>query len=510
MFRKFLLIFLLLLISLSNSFSISKPSIVWEKSYEFDSLTGIWLYSFAVFDHEIVSWVEGMNIKSKPNSAFAFVKTDLNGNLLVSKEYTREDQSMMRNFQFKKNSNGYTLQGLWMYPKQGGYPFRIFHYEIDESGNLNNTIPDSTKDSSYFNAYPNFIYDSIYVALPYAKFLTDIYQYEYKHLLHIYDNNYNFVRELFLDTTGLGMPIQSKTSLSYIYPTKEKNILVAFTDTLNFKEHPYGTVKYDLFCKFNLSGKLIWKCKLDQPGSNRFFIRQSYITKDNCYFVQGQLFKQEEPFLYFAKINFDGQLIWSKLVKFSDNVLVTPENMKPIKNGDYYAVYGWNHVEVEDKDEAKQFWMTIVDSNANVIEEHLWNTDITDNSINGIQELENGNLMIMGRDGWNKFYLAEMTPDYITDVEDIVSNEKYFNVECTPSPAKDFIKISIKFSFDNYRFHCQLVNLNGEVLKEFEMAGDFILDTMDLIPGSYLIKISCLNSNSKAVKNITKKINIIK
>ena len=73
----------------------------------------------------------------------------------------------MKEFQIKKNHNNYYLQGLWQYPPKGfKFPCHIYQYVIDNFGNLNNNVPDSTIDSSFYQpAYPNFIYDSIYVGI---------------------------------------------------------------------------------------------------------------------------------------------------------------------------------------------------------------------------------------------------------------------------------------------------------------------------------------------------------
>ena len=300
--------------------------------------------------------------------------------------------------------------------------------------------------------------------------VRDIYDYDYKQILRIYDGSTNFVRQLILDTTGIGIPFQNSVSLSKIFPTKDTNLIVSLYGPTNYEENPYGRNEYNIICKFNLNGKLLWKFRLDHTGYDRLTIYYSNITNDNGFFLQGQLFKGSERFLFFAKIDSVGKIEWSKIQNYSDKKINSYYKIQALLNNNYYAIYGDVPITINDTLKTVQFWMMIVDSNANIKEEYIWKNDSTDYSVNSISAKSNGNLLILGRDGGNKFYLAEISPDYITSVEKITYNfSSKLNFNVSPNPASDFIVIQPSEGWQaSEGSDIQIYNTLGEIVLQVE------------------------------------------
>ena len=75
-----------------------------------------------------------------------------------------------------------------------------------------------------------------------------------------------------------------------------------------------------------------------------------------------------------------------------------------------------------------------------------------------------------------------------------------------PISASEYINIFIENNFLDYEYNSKLINLQGEVIKEFSMKNELMLDTKDLSSGSYYLNIRDTGGKS----NFTKLINIIK
>ena len=508
-----LFIFCFIFLVTNIAHSTNKPDIVWEKQYQFPEISlNPWLF-MNYSEDGILLWLEGVSSVHK-NNPFTVMLTDKKGNQINRKDYARPDgiDAFIDQAKIFKKNNLYEIIGTYSF----GYSRPIKKFLIDNECNVTGDMTD-TVNIEHFNdiVMQNYLYDSIYVGTLDGKWLTDsnnVQFYQSFQSYFVYDSDIKFVRKLILDTNGINAPLKMQLPQVNIFPNDEKNIIAMLSGPINNNGYFYGKVDYIFLCKYNLSGQLIWKCKLDitETGFERIQILKVHQLPDGSYNFIGKLQRGKpiESAAIMGNVSESGELNWSKTINYSSLKIFTANEPKVIGNGNYFVLY--SDLPVTGLDSLKQFWLMIVDKDGNKLDEYLWNTETEVNSIIDINETESGNLIILGKDNWHSLYLAEIKPKFISDVQIEASPLDWFNVNISPNPAKENLRIELNKQSNYYESECEIINLNGETMAEFVMQSEYILYLGKFTSGSYYLKINIKDNRNITIGSLTKRFMVTK
>jgi hypothetical protein len=428
----------------SNTFAIDKPDFVWEQHYSFPNTNvSPWL-SMKCSENEIMVWVEGYDSIAR---TYSVIKSDNNGNILIQKDYSRPDSIdafLLSSRIFSKN-NLYEIFGLYANTINLMGPYLpLKKFEIDEECNVTGNISDlENKEQLISIASPNYLYDSVYIGIRDWYFLPDSVNIGYLQSLLVYDSDCKFIRKLTLDTAGINDSLNLRFPQVNIFPNKEGNIIASFQAKLQ-DTAVFGKTNYIYFCRYNLSGEMIWKSKLDisQNGFTGMSVQKIFQREDGSYNFLGRLFRgdfnKSEFGAIMGQISESGEIEWSKVINYESLDIVPSGEIKVIGKGDYFVLYGYGFTGLDKR----HYWILIVDKDGNKLDEYKWNNEIDDNtiSISDVQETESGNLIILGLDGRNSVYIAEIKPRFVNSVND--KKSKSISITISPNPATEFIEIT--------------------------------------------------------------------
>ncbi len=499
--------------AINASIAQKRPDIVWERNdYKFDSLTNIWQYSLILIDDKINIWLEGNNIENLDggdlNKGGALVRTDLKGEVLSSVERFRgQDESFYFTFFAKTPSLRLIGKWFWSYFRTGLQEGQVRVVLIDENGDYEEKPPEKVDSTVYsYSVGISYVYDSLYVSVGSRRFDRTVYQYFYDQLIKVYDHDGNFVRDIFIDTAGFDAPINMGYPQTYVYPSDDNTLIGTLygPGTRKSNDHVY-------VCKFDLSGNIIWKCKIKQEGYDYMILRNVFQLSNLDYFVQGSLTREaskektKRTGIFLARLTKDGQLLWHKEYEFADGHKAYG-TIKPIRNGEFFVFYRRALV---DNGRKLSFFMTYFDVDGNKYDEYVWNTDPHDNQVVGVEELPNGNLIVLGRAGFETFYLAEIRPEIVTKVEEsVMIDNDFYEMKISPHPGNAVLNISIVSTKQNVIANCSICDISGNEILKFTMPQFYSLNTKELSSGIYFI--NCEINNNNKISRVTKKIIIKK
>lgn len=282
----------------------------------------------------------------------------------------------------------------------------------------------------------------------------------------------------------------------------------------DYKCDEYGCNDFAYFCKFNFDGKLIWKTNLGNEGFKRIHIYYTHQAKDSSFFVMGQVFNSRSDLaLYLAKIDSKGEKLWSKIINYTFPFTnLNPDvEFTPLRNGSFYSIYGRINTPIKGNPDASIFWLMNVDSSGNVVEEYKWNTKTLSNRIEKVIELDNGNLFLVGHDGRDSLYLAEIKPKLLTTVnEQTLNNLKEDNIIINNFSSQEMIKIHLLDDNGISIYECQLIDVYGNILKKFTMDQVIELDTKNLNSGVYFIHFKDKSEQISSKSSFIKKLILLK
>jgi hypothetical protein len=189
---------------------------------------------------------------------------------------------------------------------------------------------------------------------------------------------------------------------------------------------------------------------------------------------------------------------------YAYNTIIPVTEPLLINDGNYFVHYSF--LMISEPSTQRKFWLMVIDKDGNKLDEYVWSKGAKYNTIKDVSETETGNLIILGDDDEHSIYLAEIKLKFASGIKIENSPLNWLNVNLSPNPASEFINIFIENNFDDYEYICKLINLQGEIIREFSMTNELILDTKDLSSGSYYLNIRDTGGKS----NFTKLINILK
>ncbi|MDT3741283.1 MAG: T9SS type A sorting domain-containing protein [Candidatus Kapabacteria bacterium] len=468
---------------MSNLAYSAKPDIVWEKQYKFDSESvNPWIF-MNYSDTGILIWAEGISSNSQ-NNTLSILHTDIYGNINVKKNYNKPENTdpIFINAKIFKKNNIYEIIGIY----SSDYSVPIKKFQIDTECNVTGDLSDIENHEELFSiATPNYMYDSIYVGFRDMKYLDDSITIVYNQSHLVYDTDINFTRKLTFDTTGINEPLAMTHPQGNIFPNNDKSIIAMLSGPIDTKAGFFGKTDYIFLCNFNLSGNLNWKCKLDitETGFNRVQIVKVHHLSDGSYNFIGRLTRgnqfNTESAAIIGNITDSGQLNWSKVINYNSYKVIATKIPTVINVGNHFVLYGYIHISDLPK---RAFWMMIVDKDGNKLDEYDWKTENDDNGIVDVQETESGNLIILGRDGWNSIYLAEIQPK-LTSVK---HNENLYlkQLDIYPNPSTDFIDIKL---------NNEASLIASREVQIFDMLGIKVMsESINLMNGSHRMNISGL------------------
>lgn len=504
----FLLLASILFVLLTNNAkSDNTPEIVWEKEIKQTTIT--LYYALGLFDNELYIWIDGTYPSSNGTFPINNIKTDLFGNVIYNKHFDREIISRISYPYFYKKSNSIYLRGIASKAWGSPIPARYHEIKILQDGDLENFMPDTSIAENFrHSAYPNSFYDSVYIGAFFSYNVSN------QKILVINEEG-EFVREIIPDTTGFNEPIKENSQQYRLFPTFDRKLLTTFLSPVDFTYDFYGWNDYAFICKHDLSGNLIWKCRLDNEGFKRIHIYYINELPDTTYFVIGQVYKSPSDSslynaLYLAKIDKNGEKLWTKVIKYTKENVGLQQRFTPLQNGKYFALYGRTLTPTENNPEASDFWLMIIDNEGNVSEENTWSTNIDNSNIlHGVVEKGDGNIFVIGRNTTETFYLAEIKPKLLSDVS-IENIERKYDISVSPNPSADVLRISINNFNQNYYAKCSIVDIAGNEMLNFSMQNYYELNTININSGIYFLRFELINKTNSPIGTITKKINIIK
>ncbi|MBX3044324.1 MAG: T9SS type A sorting domain-containing protein [Candidatus Kapabacteria bacterium] len=503
--KLFLILFFLQIIALHHHTK-ANPNIVWEKELELNNMTGVWIYKLGIFDNELYIWLAGSNQNEPTLKAINNIKTDIFGNVIYNK---KADQMKGRNggnsfiYYFYRNNNYMEFRGIWNWAPGGLSNYHSI--KIQSDGEMENFHSDSSNKMIFYDpAYANSFYDSVYVGFFHA------YKEENKQKLLVLNDDGEYIRDLQLDTAGINEPIHWDKQQYYLFPSSDKHIITTLYSPIDTKQDHYGWNDFVYICKFNLDGNLIWNSKLHNEGYKRLNIYYIRENTDSSFFIIGEVFNTlSDKALYFAKVNKDGIKLWSKTVNHADPITRIEQSFTPLRNGEFYAIYGRIPARTKENEEGSDFYMMIIDSSGKVVEEYSWNRFTNINAVKGVVENEDGNIIVLGRNGWDSYYLAEIKPDFLTNVAN-ESASREFRIGLYPNPASDYVRIKT-INYDSYMTAlCSLVDINGKEVQKFNFTDEYDLSTKNLNSGNYILRINFINEFGLSSGTVTENILIIK
>ncbi len=503
---KFLLLASILFVLLANNAKCNNsPEIVWEKQIPITSYS-LNPWAFMHYSNDgILLWLGGVATKA-PKSRYSILRTDKYGNNLKQIDYIDTISSNYYYAQINKSNNNYEIIGSLSF---GDYGITTIRKNlIDSNLNIVETFHNNNK-LGYFNENTliSYHYDSVYVGFRHTKSDSNELQHFQSQL--VFGPDAQFARVLNFDTTGINESVQMSQSQTLVFPNKDRNLITTFQSPIDYALSSWGKVDYILVCNYNLSGELIWKCKVDisTSGYETIRITKMHQTSDGSYLFYGYYSRLNNSIReyhgFLGNISESGVLQWLNTFDYAYNTLIPATEPLLINDGNYFVHYGYFWIKPSTQ---RKFWLMVVDKNGSKLDEYVWSTEDTDNGIIDLAETENGNLVLLGRDGWHSIYLAEIKLKFASGIKIQNSPLKWLNVNLSPNPASEFINISIENNFFDYEYNCKLINLQGEIIREFSMKNELILDTKDLGSGSYYLNIRDTGGKS----NFTKLINIIK
>ncbi len=514
--KKSILLYLLYFVVLSTlSFSQTQPKIIWEKQIPYDDSMHSYKSAMDRIGDEIYIWAEGEIASNKvnvPNTKLAWnMKLDMAGNFIYKNRIISETQfrRSFNNFHFFYDENGLKARGTWYWNLINRHPSQYIQFDIDENGNVSNFEADSSGKKIFRTpGTPKSMYDSVYI-----RYWSDL-NFELKNAVLVYNSAGEYIREIELDVSSIGEEIESidVTFFFEVYPTHDTNLIAINYSTFD-RECPYDCIEKAFVCKYNLSGKLIWKATINNDFDyDRMMIYDVYESEDHSYYIFGDLTRDAtiENVALVAKIDSSGNVLWNKTIKYANprtNTYGNISNILPIRNGDYFVSYGFSLVKEDDDKSYQYYFLMIIDSLGNKCDEYNWVTDNKFCFLKSVIEKDNGNLIVMGVDSYYGIYLAEIEPDLITSVE---NNDKTDDniVIISPNPASNVLKITSLELEKNY--NCSFYDYSGRELFNFDMNNNYELDVSNYNAGIYFISFTPISDYPNANHTFMKKILISK
>ncbi|HRP03189.1 MAG TPA: T9SS type A sorting domain-containing protein [Candidatus Kapabacteria bacterium] len=492
----------------SELFSQNEPSFIWEKEIELNFNFSPFYYTAAKIDDNIYMWLEGRDKTDHLKSA-ALIKSDLNGNLFYKNFFRRLNEYIFSPTYFLKHKDSIKLRGIFLWAIDSRGLSQYHQINIKENGQVSNFSVDSINAKLFGNpAYANSINDSIYIGAWYR------YKQEDAQKILVFNNDGTYIRSLAIDTTGFIDSLQYVQQHYKLFPTNDGNFISFMYSPFDYKCGEYGCIDFAYFCKFNFDGKLIWKTNLGNEGFKRIHIYCTHQTKDSSFFVMGRVFNSGiDNAFYFAKINSKGEKLWSKIINYTFPRIMfnTDIGFTPLRNGSFYSIYGHIQTPIKGNPDASTFWLMNVDSSGNVVEEYKWTTKTLLNRIKSVIELDNGNLFLVGHDGSNFLYLAEIKPKLLTTINEQVLNDfKEDNIIINNFSNQEMIKIHLLDDNGISIYECQLMDIYGNILNKFTMKQDIELDTKTLNSGVYFIHFKDKSEQISSKSSFIKKLILLK
>lgn len=495
-FMKFLynLIFLFLIIT-SYSFSNNDNGFIWEKYLKNDGVSRYLLdnHMIKVNDDEYIS-ITPCDIGG--DSYLIFTKVDSDGNILNEyRHFYYQPQSILMTFKIKKSYiyNNY----LFVISIKGGYAgdyeshfwkFDLNKFEVDKI----------VSDTTFRDGVVDYVFENDKIiqlgvqnedVFPYPPIYT-------KPLIRIFDNDFNIIETINIDTTGLGFKIYDYKDRGYLIfntiLTKENHIFTYLnpSDTIN-KDIKYKFVPV----KISLEGKIIWSL-INETIELEFEIFQALknIQLDNGDIVSrflGNLDYNEG----IIKISQEGQIQEFKI--FKDNTKLEKRcffmlnDFQFVEELNLYVLPG---VQYETQNKYSQiFYFLDYDFNlVFVFETNVLTEPEVSPAVRSIYYLENGMFLIYGKDGKSNLpYFAKIRLQPSSILENINLNSK---IRLYPQPSNDYLKIDGEYFTETKG---EIFDLNGVLLKTVSIINSDIY-IGDLANGIYYLVID--NQRLKFIK----------
>ncbi len=478
---KEILIFIVLLINLQNLLECTTPNFVWEKVIKVDPNTSNCLSEFFVekIDNEYVYWLE-YNLVVKEefiNRNFIFMKTDTLGNRIFQKNHIHYDSMAMGSLNIRKENNNYLFTGASYRPNGLWSDYQMRQFILDNNGDIIKSDIDTVNNiKSMYSAFFTYKNDSIYICGSNSG-------------IRIFNQKAEFVRFQELDTSGINYSINNSVPLifinddgTYLTCMKGPNIIVPDNE------------KYFIFNKVDKNGKIYW--------TNRYFtdaytLHQPWkiLEQDDGYLLWIMLVENDRYYPNFIKLDYDGNVKWSNIFKEPIGIL----NIKQLAFSKNFVLYGNSFGKVDGKT-IRINRVMILDSNTNIIWDYTWHSNNIRNVVADIQEKKNGNLVVFGYHENNDIMVCEIQKP-TNSVKNTIESS---SLEFFPNPATDYIVANFN-DIGNQLINYKIIDINGCIVKEAEVANRSNIYINDLPKSIYIIELNYYDSDINETKYQSKK-----
>jgi len=191
----------------------------------------------------------------------------------------------------------------------------------------------------------------------------------------VYNSEAEFIRKLTFDTNGINEPIEMRFPRTDIFPCYDGNIIIKLSGPIDFSNYDSGETEYIFLCKYSLSGKLIWKCKIinKNSGYRRINIDNVYQLTNGSYNFIGywrninQTYSESQAII--GNISESGELNWMKTVDYISKSVYTTKQPVIIRDGDNFVIY--RRLVITDSVPRANFWLMLVDKEGNKLDEYI-------------------------------------------------------------------------------------------------------------------------------------------
>lgn len=439
--NKFFIIFLLF------SSSCFSQTLIWEREYQDDAIlipVPLMLSLLPTIIDKDGNIVTAIDPHSPIYMNSAFIKYDIDGNLLSYKSYNLPKASMP--LSIIRSDNGYRMFcGISASPIISGYLPMIFMSNMD-GDSLSTDIPYDVDNDKLYDSLPiipNEGNNRIGTLASEGKYYNATIKQTIRTLVndettkpHLiltsYDANGKIIWRKGMDT----LDAEVYYGISDIKLLKSNNFLLLTRKYIN-KEYKMQIIEFDA------NGNIIKK--IDPLLLDKSFLPLSIEQlPNNDYVVLGNRYVKDTTTNKLIRLNSEGEYIES-LVLPKRNLGVGCNFMRQAPNGNLVLIGSTALLECDTNTctNKQRIMMFCFDKDFNYISEleYCEHKDDDPTDIRNIYFLDNENFIAIGYKSRYKFYIAKFSlkPNNVDD-EEISRN----NLEISPNPANDFITITMQ------------------------------------------------------------------
>jgi hypothetical protein len=489
------LVFLFLIVT-SYSFANNEIGFIWEKYLKNDSVSRYLLdnHMIRVNDDEYIS-ITPCDIVG--DSYVIFTKVDSEGNILNEyRHFYYQPQSILMTFYINKSYiyNNYLYVITTQTSFIGDNASHFWRFDLNKF-EVNKIVSDST----FRGGAVDYVFEKDQIIqlgvqnediFPHLPIYT-------KPLIRIFDNDFNIIETINIDTTGLGFKI---------YDYKDRGYLI-FNTILTKDNHiftylnPYDTINNDIKYKFvpvkiSLEGKIIWSLfnETIELKSEIFQARRT-IQLDNGDIVSKFLGSIDYGREGIIKISQEGLVKDFKIFKdnsqLNKNRYFSNRDFQFIKELNIYVLPGVQY-ETQSKYSQIFYFLDHEFNDVFIFETNVLTEPEVSPAVRSIYYLENGMFLIYGKDGKSSLpYFAKIRLQPSSISENLNLNSKF---RLYPQPSNDYFQIDGEYFTETKG---DIFDLNGVLLKTVSLESSYIY-IGDLANGIYYLVID--NQRLKFIK----------